>query len=79
MKKILTNLIFGIYVIIAVFVTVCLLSYNQFKVTEFGDYSLVIIDNDELSPEYQKGDLVLVDKSKKIETGQRVFFYNTYE
>ena len=79
MKRIITNFIFGIYVIIAVFVTVCLLSYNQFKVTEFGDYSLVIIDNDELAPQYQKGDLAIVDKSKKAEIGERVFFYNTYD
>lgn len=79
MKKIITNFIFGIYVVVAVFVTICLLSYNQFKVTEFGDCSLVIIDNDELEPQYQKGDLVLVDKSKIIKTGENVFFYNTYD
>ena len=48
MKKILSNILFVIYVVIAVFVTVCLLSYNDFKVTEFGDYSLVIITDDEM-------------------------------
>lgn len=79
MKKIITNFIFGIYVIVAVFVTVCLLSYNENKVTEFGDYSLVIIDNNELSPQYEKGDLVIVDKGKKIEVGENVFFYDTYD
>ena len=30
-------------VVVAIFVTVTLLSYNEFKVTEFGDTSLVII------------------------------------
>ena len=52
MKKIISNILFAIYAVIAVFVTVCLLSYNDFKVTEFGDYSLVIIEDNELSPEY---------------------------
>ena len=34
MKKTILNIIFIIYAVIAVFVTVCLLSYNQFKVTQ---------------------------------------------
>ena len=46
MKKIIGNIIFIIYAIIAVFVTICLLSYNEFKVTEFGETSLVLIDNE---------------------------------
>lgn len=78
MKKIISNILFAIYAVIAVFVTVCLLSYNDFKVTEFGDYSLVIIEDNELSPEYEKGDLVIVDKSEKIKVGDKAFFYNTY-
>lgn len=78
MKKIISNILFAIYAVIAVFVTVCLLSYNDFKVTEFGDYSLVIIEDNELSPEYEKGDLVIVDKNEKIRIGDKAFFYNTY-
>ena len=79
MKRIIANFIFGIYVVIAVFVTICLLSYNENKVTEFGDCSLVIIDNHELEPQYNKGDLVIVDKSKKISVGEKIFFYDTYD
>ena len=78
MKKVISNVIFVIYVVIAIFVTVCLLSYNEFKVTEFGDNSLVIITDDELSPEYEKGDLVIVTKSKLIPVGEKAFFYDTY-
>ena len=37
MKKAISNIIFTLYIIIAVFVTVCLLSYNDYKVTVFGD------------------------------------------
>ena len=77
MKKFIRNVIILIYAIIAILVTICLLSYNDQKVSEIGDYVLVIIDNDELAPEYNKGDLAIVDKSKNIEIGDSVFFYNT--
>lgn len=79
MKKALLNIIFVIYVIIAIFVTVCLLSYNQFKVTEFGDYSLVIIDSNDLEPNFNKGDLVILNKDDEPEVGEKAFFYTTYE
>ena len=79
MKKVVLNVIFVIYAIVAVFVTICLLSYNQFRVTEFGDCSLVIIDSDDLNPDYQKGDLVIVEKADIIRNGEKAFFYNTYQ
>lgn len=79
MKKILSNILFIVYVVIAVLVTVCLLSYNDFKVTEFGDYSLVIITDDEMEPNYKKGDLVIINKQDDIITGRKAFFYNTYD
>lgn len=79
MKKRILNFIFAIYVIIAVFVTICLLSYNQFKVTEFGSYSLVIINDEKMMPDYNKGDLVIVDKSQEVLPGDKAFFYDTYD
>lgn len=78
MKKTISNVIFVIYVIIAVFITICLLSYNEFKVTEFGNYSLVIITDEEMKPDYNKGDLVIVDKSQDVLPGDKAFFYDTY-
>lgn len=77
MKKILGNIILAIYAVIAVFTTICLLSYNEFKVTEFGDNSLILVTNDELNPEFNKGDLVIVNGSNKdkINVGEKVFFY----
>ena len=77
MKKTIGNIIFIIYAIIAVFVTICLLSFNEFKVSEFGDTSLVIVDNQDLEPNFNEGDLVLVDKGKRIREGDTIFFYNT--
>lgn len=78
MKKIIWNVFVVLYAIIAIFTTICLLSYNEYKVTEIGDYSLIIIDTRDLEPNYNKGDLVIADKSYKLETGEEVFFYNTY-
>lgn len=75
MKKKLSNIIFVVYILIAIFVTICLLSYNNFKVTEFGKKSLVIIDDDQLEPEFKKGDLVIVDRGSRILTGRKAFFY----
>jgi len=76
MKKVIRNIVIVLYAIIAIAVTVCLLSYNEYKVTMFGQTSLVIIDNDKLEPDYNKGDLVIVDGSKEIKSGDKIFFYN---
>ena len=78
MKNTIRNFFIIIYAIIAIFITICLLSYNDYKVTEFGEYSLLIIDNRDLEPQFQKGDLVIADKTHKIEVGDEIFFYNTY-
>ena len=78
MKKTILNALFFIYIVIAVFVTVCLLSFNDFKITEFGDNSLVIISNDNLEPDFNKGDLAIVNRSKEVLVGRKAFFYNTY-
>ena len=76
MKKILTNVFIIIYAIIAIFVTVCLLSYNEYKVTVFGNYSLIIIDSNEIKGDFKKGDLVIVDGDVKPNIGEKAFFYN---
>ena len=77
MKKKFLSFIFIIYVVIAIFVTICLLSYNKFKITEFGDKSLLIISDDQMAPNFKKGDLVIADKKSKVITGRRAFFYTT--
>jgi len=78
MKKIIGNVLVIIYVIIAVFVTICLLSYNQYKITEFGNSSLIIIEDNNLEPNFNNGDLVIVNQKDKIKVGEEAFFYNTY-
>lgn len=75
--KILLDIIVGIWVVVAIFVTICLISYNEFHVTVFGSKTLIIVDSEELEPNYQKGDLLIVNRSsdKKINIGDSVFFY----
>lgn len=74
MKKIIGNIIFIIYAIIAVFVTICLLSYNEFKVTEFGETSLVLIDNENYNRIIIKADLVIVNRDTRIRENDSIFF-----
>ena len=64
----------GIWLLVAIFVTVCLLSYNEFKVTTFGKTSLLIVDSDEMEPEFLEGDLLVLKRNSdnKINVGDRV-------
>ena len=81
MKKVrsfLLDVVIGVWFVVAVFVTVCLLSYNEFKVTTFGKYSFIIMDSDDLEPEFMEGDLLVVKRNgdNKIVKGDEVFYYN---
>ncbi len=78
MGKIFGNIIIVIYVIIAIFVTICLLTFNEYKVSEFGDKTLLIIDENDENIQYKKGDLVIVGKNgyKNSNKGDYLFFYN---
>ena len=77
MMKFLVNLLTIIYFLIAIVLTVCLLSYNEYRVTQIGDYSLLLSIDEEIEDISKKGDLILVKKelNKNINIGDRVFFY----
>lgn len=64
-------------VVVDVFVTVYLLNYNEYNVAQFGQYSILIMD-DKLS-DFDKGDLLIVKKNKNedIKVGDFIFFYDT--
>jgi len=76
--KILKGILIGVWAIIAIFTTICLLSYNQFNVPVLGRTTLLIIDNDYLEPDYTRGDLVVITRASNndIEVGSNVLFYN---
>lgn len=80
MKKIFYNTLIILYALIAIIVTICLLSFNQFKVSEFDSTTVLIINTNNLKEKgFNKGDLVLVDTTQKQEPGEDIFFHATSE
>lgn len=80
MKKVLKffrGLIIFVWAIVAVTTTVCLINYNDYNITEIGNTSVIIMDNNELEPTYKKNDVVLIkkDKQEDYKVGDTVFFY----
>jgi len=78
MIKKIKAILFSIYLLVALVITLLLLGYNEFKVTEVGTYTLLMITDNELAPEFNKGDLVIVNKDDAVYTGRKAFFYDTY-
>ena len=78
MKKILKFIVAVIaiaYIGVIVFVTGCLLFYNQYKVTQINDKTFIIIDDE--SDMYKDGDLVIFTRNPNDEIGKsdEIFFY----
>ena len=70
-----------IYFSFVIAMTVLLLNFNDYGVTQFGTTSLIII-NDEISNDnFNKGDVVVVKKLKleKLEVGNEIFTYKVDE
>lgn len=71
--KILLGIIGFVYFAFVIGITVCLLFYNDYKVTEINGKSLIIIDNNDM---YEKGDLVIFEKNiDDVRNGDEIFFY----
>lgn len=84
MKKVLKGLgivLIGVYLVVAITLTVFLLNYNKYNITELGDKSLIIVRDDDLKPDFKKGDLVIVNKddNNDIKVGDKIFFYDNYK
>lgn len=84
MKKVLKfiGILFGIaYAFIAIVLTIFLLNYNKYNITEIDGKSLIIIRDEELEPTYNKGNLVVVKRNpnKDINVGDQIFFYDIYD
>ncbi len=81
MKKTIITILVTIYAIIAIFTTICLLSYNDSHISTFGNTSLIIIDSKDLEknqPPFFMGDIVFVTKSKNLNKNDHVFCYEVY-
>lgn len=76
--KFFANISIVAYAIIAISVTVLLLSYNQYHCSVLGGYTFILVTDDELEEYgYEEGSLVLVKetKAKNIEAGDDIFLY----
>lgn len=74
MKKVVRNILIGLYIIITIMITYCLLSYNDYNICEFKNKTLLIIENKDYN--YHKSDLLIVKKSNKYRKGDAVIYYD---
>ncbi len=65
------------YVITAIIITVFLLNYNAYGVTEIGNKTLITVTDNELLPNYKKGDLLVVENQSNDDINENdfIFFY----
>ena len=77
MKKVLGTILFVVYAIIAITVTVLLLSYNDYNNSVIGDYTVYIVTDDSLEPEYKQGSILLIKgtNDRNVQVGDQVFMY----
>ena len=78
MKRKIGAVLFVIYAIIAILVTVLLLSFNDYRCSEIGGYTVYIVQDDALEPTYKRGSILIVQKSndRNIKAGEELLFYN---
>lgn len=77
MKKVLGTILFVVYAIIAILVTVLLLTYNDYNNSEIGDYTVYIVTDDSLEPEYKQGSILLIKgtNDRNVQVGDEIFMY----
>ena len=77
MKRAFGTVLFVVYSIIAITVTVLLLSFNEYNCSEIGDYTVYIVNDDALEPEYKQGSILLIKNTndKHVQAGDELFLY----
>lgn len=77
MKRAISTILFVIYSIVAITVTVLLLSYNDYNCSEIGGYTVYIVNDDSLEPQYKEGSILLVKSTsdKNVQIGDEIFIY----
>ena len=77
MKKVLGGILLVVYSIIAITVTVLLLSYNEYNCSEIGGYTVFIVNDDSLEPDYKQGSILLIRETsdKNVKIGDEMFLY----
>ena len=75
MKKLLWEIVLVVFVIIAVFITTCMLSKNDYNVIQFGN-KIWLIAEDNMG-EYNKNSLLIIKEDKRNVTVNDMVFYYT--
>lgn len=78
LKKMCINVLIVAYAVIAIAVTILMLSYNDYHCSVIGGYTFIIMEDDELEEQgYPEGALVLVKetKARNINKGDHIFLY----
>lgn len=77
MKRVLGTILFVVYAIIAIAVTVLLLSYNDYNNSVIGDYTVYIVKDDSLEPEYKQGSILLIKETndRNVQVGDEILVY----
>lgn len=76
MKKVVVNVFICLYFVITILITYCLLSYNEYNIPEFNNYLIVILNDD--MGEFNKGELLIINKDNNFNVDDDVFYYDTY-
>ena len=77
-KKIIVSIVLIVFFAFTITMTILLLNFNKFGVTQFDDTSLLIIKKGFTSETYKKGSLVVVESKeiKDYHEGEEVFVYH---
>ena len=77
-KRVFIGIILIVFFAFTITMTVLLLNYNKFGVTQFNDTSLLLIRNGFSSETYPKGSLVVVENKpvKNYNVGEEAFVYH---
>ena len=76
-KSFIVGVLMCAFFIFALAMTMLLLNYNKYGLTQFGDTTLVIINDKITSETFKKGDLVQVKSQKlaDLKRGEEIFVY----
>ena len=77
MKRKIGAVLFVIYSIIAIAVTVLLLSFNDYRCSQIGEYTVYIANNDSFEPDFDKGSILIIEETsdKHVQIGDEIFLY----
>lgn len=76
-KNIFIGIFITIFFIFAILLSLLLLNKNEYGFTQFGDTTLVVVNNKMSSNKYKSGDLLLIEKAyiENLKVGDELFTY----